>query len=188
MNQQQYSFQLKSAVLSTPHPQAPPPGLYRLTSVMALFLFAPEPYLLFIQKADREGYPWRNQMAFPGGHQDESDADALAAALRELEEELLIRRENVDVIGSLGHFQTINNRNIEAFCGIWNNTDTIEFDRSEISRVIHIPVQYLTGMHREKGYAGYLPGVADLTYPFEDVVIWGVTAKILHHMLELMTP
>jgi len=25
-----------------------------------------------------------------------------------------------------------------------------------------------------------------LTYPFEDVLIWGVTAKILYHLIEVL--
>jgi hypothetical protein len=28
----------------------------------------------------------------------------------------------------------------------------------------------------------------ELTYPYEDVTIWGVTAKILHHLIEVVTP
>jgi 8-oxo-dGTP pyrophosphatase MutT (NUDIX family) len=154
---------------------------------MALFLFDQAfPKLLFIQKADVAGYPWRNQMAFPGGHVDEADHSPLDAALRELEEELRIIPENVEVIGSIGHFQTINHKDIQAFTGIWNQQDTIRFDPVEIRRVFQIPVSHLTDLHREKGYLGETPPVLDLIYPFQDVVIWGVTAKILHHMLNIL--
>jgi 8-oxo-dGTP pyrophosphatase MutT (NUDIX family) len=154
---------------------------------MALFLFHQTiPKLLFIQKADVAGYPWRNQMAFPGGHVDDTDDTPLETALRELEEELGIHPSNVDVIGSMGHFQTINHKDIQAFTGIWNQREPIRFDPAEIRRVFQIPVPHLAGLHREKGYLGQTPPVTDLTYPFEDVVIWGVTAKILHHMLDVL--
>jgi peroxisomal coenzyme A diphosphatase NUDT7 len=141
---------------------------------------------LFIQKADVAGYPWRNQMAFPGGHVDKTDAGPLETALRELQEELCIHPENVAVLGSIGHFQTINNKDIQAFAGIWNQQETIRSDAAEISRVFQIPVAHLLALHREKGYAGQRPNVMELTYPFEDVVIWGVTAKIVHHLLEVL--
>jgi len=169
------------------HPSPPDLDRYDPTAVMALFLFNRNiPELLFIQKADVAGYPWRNQMAFPGGHVDDSDDTPLETALRELEEELSIHSANVEVIGSIGHFQTINHKDIQAFTGIWNQQEPIRFDPAEIRRVFQIPVTHLAGLHREKGYLGQTPPVMDLTYPFEDVVIWGVTAKILHHMLNVL--
>lgn len=185
MNKNKCIQELISAIQRADHPRAPDPDLYQPTSVMALFLLDPMA-LLFIQKADVEGYPWRNQMAFPGGHQDEKDSSPKAAALRELKEEMGIIEENVSVLGSLGHFQTINHKDIQAFAGIWNQKDTISFDRNEISRVFTIPLDRLKAVHREKGYAARKPNIMELTYPYEDVVIWGVTAKILHHLLEIL--
>lgn len=172
---------LKSAV----HPPPPDLNMYDPTAVMALFLFNQTiPELLFIQKADVAGYPWRNQMAFPGGHVDDSDDSPLETALRELKEELGIHPENVEVIGSLGHFQTINHKDIQAFTGIWNQRGSIQPDPAEIRQVFQIPVSHLAAVHLKKGYLGQTPPIMDLTYPFKDVVIWGVTAKILHHILE----
>ena len=172
---------------SAEHPSPPDPDRYDPTAVMALFLFNRNiPELLFIQKADVAGYPWRNQMAFPGGHVDDTDDTPLETALRELEEELSIHSANVEVIGSIGHFQTINHKDIQAFTGIWNQQEPIRFDPSEIRRIFQIPVPHLAGLHRKKGYLGKTPPVMDLTYPFEDVMIWGVTAKILHHILDVL--
>ncbi len=179
--------QIRAAVNRAVHPPPPDPERFEPTAVIALFLcHAKSTDLLFIQKADVAGYPWRNQMAFPGGHVDKTDAGPLATALRELQEELCIHPENVEVLGAIGHFQTINNKDIQAFAGVWNQQETIWFDAAEISRVFQIPVGHLLALHREKGYAGQRPNVMELTYPFEDVVIWGVTAKIVHHLLEVL--
>jgi 8-oxo-dGTP pyrophosphatase MutT (NUDIX family) len=178
-------------IISTLGNSVPPPlpdlTIFDPTAVMALFLFNQAvPDLLFIQKADVAGYPWRNQMAFPGGHVDDTDESSLETALREVEEELGIHPENVEVIGSIGHFQTINHKDIQAFAGIWNQQEPIRFDPVEIRRIFQIPVSLLMTLHREKGYQGKTPPITDLTYPFKNVVIWGVTAKILHHMLETL--
>ena len=168
-------------------PSPPDLNKYDPTAVMALFLFnQARPELLFIQKADVAGYPWRNQMAFPGGHVDETDDSPLETALRELDEELGIAPKNVEVIGSIGHFQTINHKDIQAFTGIWNQHDPIRADPLEIRRVFQIPVSHLADLHREKRYLGQTPPIMELTYPFQDVVIWGVTAKILHHILDTL--
>ena len=129
---------IRSAVEKGSHPGPPDNDMFQSTSVIALFVFNSEVELLFIQKADVKGYAWANQMAFPGGHKDENDICTKATALRELTEEMGINRDNVEVIGSLGHFQTINNKDIEAWAGIWNKKDIIAHDRSEISRVFQI--------------------------------------------------
>lgn len=187
MDQNQCIQKIRGAVQTAAHPPRPSQASYQPACVMALFAFDRVMELIFIQKADVKGYAWRNQMAFPGGHVDKKDSSAQETALRELREEMGIQAENVSVMGSLGHFQTINNKDIEAFIGIWNRKDEITHDPAEISRVIPIPFAYLTRLHREKGYAGYRPTGLELTYPYEDVVIWGVTAKILHHLIEILT-
>jgi peroxisomal coenzyme A diphosphatase NUDT7 len=177
---------IRSAVQNSPHPGPPADDLFDSTGVIALFTLNEEIRLLFIQKADKKGYPWANQMAFPGGHRDKNDKSTKDTALRELSEEMGIHRENVEVIGSLGHFQTINSKDIEAFIGIWNQKDVIRHDPDEIARIFQIPLKYLMDIHKEKGFHEMLPNVMQLTYPYEDVMIWGVTAKILYHLIEIV--
>lgn len=177
---------IRSAVLNSPHPGLPDGDFFVPTGVMALFTLDEVIRLMFIQKADQKGYPWANQMAFPGGHRDKDDNSTRETALRELSEEMGISRENVEVIGSLGHFQTINSKDIEAFIGVWNQKDVIRHDPYEIARVFQIPLKYLMDLHKEKGFHEIPPNVMQLTYPYEDVMIWGVTAKILYHLIEIV--
>jgi 8-oxo-dGTP pyrophosphatase MutT (NUDIX family) len=184
MDKNKYIDVIRKAVKHTSHPGAPDYDLFQATSVMVLFVFNTESELLFIQKADVKGYPWANQMAFPGGHKDKTDLSTRDTALRELAEEMGIIQENVEVIGSFGHFQTINSKDIEAFAGIWNQKDVIRHDAAEISRVFQIPLKYLIGVHKKKDFHLHKPNIMQLTYPYEDVLIWGVTAKILYHLLD----
>ncbi len=188
MNKEKCIRTIRSAILNNSHPGPPDSALFQSTSVIALFVFDEDPKLLFIQKADVEGYPWAGQMAFPGGHKDKIDLSTKDTALRELEEEMGISRKNVDVLGSLGHFQTINSKDIEAFVGIWNKKETIAFDPFEISRVFEIPLTYLMDLHKKKGFHEFVhpPNVMWLKYPYEDVLIWGVTAKIVYHLIEVL--
>ncbi len=186
MNQDKYINIIRSAIQAKRHPEPPAHGLFQPTSVIALFVLDKEAKLLFIQKADIKGYPWRNQMAFPGGHKDTKDQSTKDTALRELSEEMGISQENVELIGSIGNFQTINNKDIKAWLGVWNQKENINYDKSEISRVFQIPFNYLINMHKEKGFDQYKPNVTQLVYPYEDVLIWGVTAKILYHLIETL--
>ena len=186
-------YVLRQAIITSNHPALPPSDQFSPTSVMVLFTSAPQSVvadleLIFIQKADIAGYPWRNQMAFPGGHWDPIDADREATALRELEEEMGISSHHVNVIGSIGHFLTLRNKEIEAFIGIWEKKEEIRFDPAEISRVFQIPLGHLMAVHHASGYMDRYPDIMELTYPYQDVVIWGVTAKIVHHLLEILRP
>ncbi|WP_051328150.1 NUDIX hydrolase [Desulfatirhabdium butyrativorans] len=179
----------RGLVAETVHPGAPKSGCYRLACVF-LLLFERKGCLnlLAIQKTDTEGYPWRNQVALPGGHIDPEDPDALSACFRELHEELGIESHEVIFTGSMGHFQTINDRDLEVFSGFWKGDRAVSHRKKEISRVLNLPVQELMKTHIEKGYHGWIPDVHTLLYPVEDVTVWGVTARIVHHFLEMIHP
>jgi len=180
---------LKGIIRTAEAPGPPPEALFYKPACVFLLLYdLEEPHILAVQKADSEGYPWRNQVALPGGHLEEDDPNPLEAAFRELEEEVDIGRDRVELIGSLGHFQTINNRDIEVFAGFWNGRGSVRHDPAEISRIIEIPLRSLVQTHIARNYQGRIPGVEELRYPVDGAVIWGVTARILHHFIEMMYP
>ena len=180
---------LKEIIINS-RPNGFPADESRVSASVFLLLFnRPDPHILAIQKSDTEGYPWRNQVALPGGHIESSDAGPVAAVFRELEEELNISKDQVDFIGSLGHFQTLTKpRDIEAFIGFWSGKGPVRFDATEIARTLEIPLITLIGIHQAERYHDRQPDIDKLEYPFEDVVIWGATAKILHHFIELIYP
>ncbi len=168
-----------------------PPGYpsdpsYQKTCVFLLLYENDGPCILAIQKTDSKGYPWRNQVALPGGHIDKTDSGPRDAAFRELEEELNIPGDQVEFIGSMGHFQTINNKDIQVFIGIWHGKGPVTLDSEEISRTLEIPLSVIIRTHVKKNFCGRVPGIPELEYPVSDVVVWGVTARILHHFLELL--
>ena len=180
---------LKEIIVNS-RPTGSSEDVYRVPACVFLLLFdRPDPHILAIQKSDTEGYPWRNQVALPGGHLESTDAGPVAAAFRELEEELNISQDQVDFIGTLGHFQTLTRpRDIEAFIGLWNGQGSIRFDATEIARILEIPLKTLVEIHQAKRYHDRQMNIRELEYPFGDVVIWGATAKILHRFIELIYP
>ena len=48
----------------------------------------------------------------------------------------------------------------------------------------------VSNLSAQEGFYGYyrFPDVHELRYPFEDVEVWGATARILHHFIELLYP
>ncbi len=179
---------LKEIIRNRIPPDPPYDIFYQPTCVFLLLFEKKETNILTIQKADNEGYPWRNQVALPGGHVDNNDLNAVEAAFRELKEEVNIERNQVDFIGSLGHFPTISHKDIEVFTGIWNGNGELSHDSHEISRIIEVPLTQLVQTHRAKRFHGRIPDIHELIYPLEDVAIWGATARILHYFIELLYP
>jgi 8-oxo-dGTP pyrophosphatase MutT (NUDIX family) len=180
---------LKEMISSTNLPKTPPDALYQTACVFLLLFNKNETlHILAIQKSDTDGYPWRNQVALPGGHMDKTDASPLDAAYRELEEELTINQDQVELIGSMGHFQTIHSKDIEVFIGFWNGKGPMQHDPNEIARILEIPLKTLVDIHHRNNYHGKPSDTYDLQYMLSDINIWGVTARILHFFLELFYP
>ena len=179
---------LKDIIHNNAMPGPPEPGPFQSNCVFLLLFNAEDPHILAIQKTDSEGYPWRNQVALPGGHLEKEDAGPVEGAFRELEEETRISRDQVELIGSLGHYQTINGRDIEAFIGVWDATGPVLHDPSEIARILNVPLRALVQTHHIGNFHNRIPSIDELRYPFEDVVIWGATARILHQLIELLYP
>ena len=165
------------------------PAGYEANAVCLLLFDHPETTLLAVQKADNEGYPWRNQVALAGGRIDTTDRNAAAAALRELHEELGIAQAEVNVLGSLGHFQTLGSKNdLEAIVGHWKRPSRLRFDRREIEQVLKPSLNDLITLHVREGFRSRLASqIGDaLVYALPDARIWGVTARILHEFTELV--
>jgi peroxisomal coenzyme A diphosphatase NUDT7 len=186
-----HSRSLKQALSRAKISPAPGDPSFKKACVFLLLFGEKDPHAFFIQKTDTVGYPWRNQVALPGGHLEKKDPSPLHAAYRELHEETGILKDHVEFLFSLGHFQTIRSIDIEALVGWWNEKDEVRFDSREISRILEVPLATLLQVHAEKGFAGKVPGVEELVYPLgpvKDAVIWGATARIVHFFIEAIRP
>ncbi len=153
---------------------------------MLISLVHADPVILAVLKADHENYLWRNQVALPGGH-IAPDESPLSAAYRELQEEVGIMPHEVDYMGTLGHFQTIAQKDIEVFVGWWNGrAGQLHYDPREIAKILEFPITELLGIHVSKGFRHRVPDLTELVYPIQDVTVWGVTARIFHYFFEMI--
>ncbi len=163
---------------------------YRRAAVFVVFAVGDEPGLLLIRRADR-GDPWSNHIAFPGGHVDPGDADALAAAYRETEEEIGLGRADLEYLADMGHFQTHSRRvDVHAFAGVWRGMDPLRINAAEVAEARTVRLAALLDQHQEHGYSdGRVESIGEgLVYTWADWRIWGVTARILHHLFGILEP
>src|SRR5437667_7061432 len=83
------------------------------------------------------------QISFPGGRIEESDADAVAAALRETEEEVGLTRDHVRVIGRLDTYVTGTGFEITPVVGIVTVPFPLAIDPFEVSEVFEVPLSFV---------------------------------------------
>ena len=146
------------------------------------------PMILFTKRTERVGQH-KGQISFPGGVVDPTDASLLDAALRECEEEIALPRAAVEPLGALDDTETVaTSFVITPFVGLVRALVAWQPDGEEIERVIEVPYAALAAEGSFRVERVLRDGVEHPVYYFDykGDTIWGATARILVHYLELV--
>ncbi|KIN65723.1 Hydrolase [Sulfitobacter noctilucae] len=129
------------------------------------------------------------QIAFPGGKQDDTDADVIAAALREAEEEIGLPRHLVEVLGTLPAHETVTGFSVTPVFAFVSDTFTVIPEPGEVDEVFSVPLShvlapenYIIESRRWRGTRRHY-----FTVPYGPYYIWGATARMLRAWAERMT-
>ena len=147
------------------------------------------PHLLFAKRTDRVG-THRGQISFPGGTVDPTDPSPLDAALRESEEEVGLPRAAVEPLGALDDTETFATRFvITPWVGVIREPVVWRPDGEEIAEVIEVPFAALVDRASFRMEHWERDGVVRPVYFYDwrGEVIWGATARIVKHYLDLVT-
>ncbi|MFE8696202.1 NUDIX hydrolase [Cytobacillus sp. FJAT-53684] len=148
------------------------------------------------------------EVCFPGGRLDETDRDELHTAFRETSEELGISEKNIQLISPLDYMISPFGTIIYPFAGFIENHEEIRPNVSEVDQVFTVPLSFLKETkpeifqvhfkaEPEKDFPlNQIPGgenynwqtrkMDECFYYYEDKVIWGMTARILKHFIEII--
>jgi 8-oxo-dGTP pyrophosphatase MutT (NUDIX family) len=128
------------------------------------------------------------QIAFPGGSAEPDDADVVATALREAHEEVGVEPDNVEVLGLLSPFSTVvSDRWLTPVVGLERSPSNLHSDEFEVAEWFRIDIaELMTAPHtvRELERDGVRRSVH--FYEASQRIIWGITAAIVHELLELL--
>lgn len=161
---------------AVPEPGTPAAVLIAITD-------RPEPGLILTQRPDTMRHH-AGQVAFPGGRVDPGDVDAVAAALREAEEEVALPPAAVTVIGTLAPYRTITGYDIVPVLGlIAPDLLLVPHDR-EVAAVFEVPLSFVLDSANHGTQTVMFEG-AERTYieiMWGERRIWGATAAMLANL------
>lgn len=148
------------------------------------------------------------EICFPGGVKDPGDPQALDTAIRETCEELGITPDDIELIAELDTMITPSSLIISSFVAWVKDIRLIKVNPDEVEKVFMIPLDFLLEYQPEKydlilkpDFSNKFPvqliprgenypfrpnRVKQFFYLWEGEVIWGLTARILNHFIDLL--
>ena len=171
-----------------PEVELPPGRKLRPAGVLiGIDVTAPEPRLLLTKRSSRlKHHP--GQIAFPGGKQDDTDTDVVAAALREAEEEVGLPRDRARVLGTMPAHETVTSFLVTPVVALIEAPFDVRPEPGEVDEAFTVPLthvldpaNYQVQSRRWRGSRRHY-----FTVPYGPYYIWGATARMLRAFAERM--
>ncbi|MGR5294596.1 CoA pyrophosphatase [Vibrio mediterranei] len=124
------------------------------------------------------------QISFPGGKVEEDDRNATFTALREAEEEIGVRYDEVSVIGHLPRLVTVTQFNVTPVLAFVDSNYRPSIDANEVDFLFEVPLEFLTHPENMSAMQFTVRGKSHrvLSIPYKEHFIWGVTAQIIESL------
>lgn len=130
------------------------------------------------------------QVSLPGGRVDEGDADAVATALRETEEEVGLHPRHIEVLGSLPDYLTGTGFRVTPVVALVHPPFELKADPFEVADIFEVPLAFLLDGANHQKRSVDLPGLPGrrsfYTMPYGPYFVWGATAGMLRNLFHFL--
>ncbi len=129
------------------------------------------------------------QIAFPGGRIDPGE-DAVAAALREANEEIGLDPAEVETIAAIAPYRTVTNYAVTPVIGVIRPDLPLEPHEFEVAEWFEAPLAYLLDPANQRLQSALFRGAQRTYYEieWEGRRIWGATAAMLVNLSRRLGP
>lgn len=161
----------------------PQSGLHIPAAVLIAVTDRPNPGVILTQRPDYlRSHP--GQVAFPGGKIDPEDADAIAAALREADEELGLAPHHVRVIGAADEYRSGSGFAITPVLGVIPPDLSYTPNPGEVADWFEVPLDFVFDRANHIEQTAMWNGTERhyIEIMWGQRRIWGVTAGIIANL------
>ena len=157
-------------------------------SVMVLLYPKEGDYCVLLNKRSQEVEHHKGEISFPGGATDPEDRDPLDTALRETEEEMGIRRDDISVLGEMDEVATRSRFRVRVFAGTIGHSYEFRPSADEIAEIVEFPVAALRNPASIRVDTHWQDGAPSTVYSYAcgRHLVFGATARILQQFLQLL--
>lgn len=146
-----------------------------------------EPHLI-VTKRTMTVATHKGQISFPGGVREPEDQNEIENALRESREEIGLEEQHVEVLGLLDDFATTTGFAVTPVVGVVSPEAEYQAEETEVAEIIETPFRELLNPERHELVTMERDGVGYRyhQYKFDEYIIWGATAGIIHRFLSAL--
>ncbi len=163
----------------------------RKAAVMALFYPDKKEvtHLLLILRKTYKGVH-SNQVGFPGGKVEPTDANLLATALRETQEEVGVKPTDVQLIRPLSKiYIPPSNFLVQPYLGLYPKPKPFIKDAYEVEDLVEVSLLDFindSNLIQEKMNTSYGAGIRVPAFKLNGYTVWGATAMMLSEIKDLL--
>jgi 8-oxo-dGTP pyrophosphatase MutT (NUDIX family) len=148
------------------------------------------------------------EVCFPGGKNDETDKDHMETAMRETYEELGLKEGSISQVVPLDFIVSPYGNIIYPYVGVIDTINDIQVNHKEVDHIFTVPLTFFKQTKPEihfvsariepepgfpydsivggKDYNWQIKRMEECFYYFEDKVIWGLTARVVRHFIQVI--
>ncbi len=147
------------------------------------------PHVLFTRRT-AELTSHQGEVAFPGGHREESDPSSWENAAREAAEEVGVPADRLEHLGTLDDMFTITGFRITPHVAWLDGPFEAVPDPAEVAEVLWVPLATLQEQRNGPAFTVSHRGLTGIFPIFRSNghLIWGATARITQQLLVALTP
>ena len=168
-----------------------PPDAKNAAVLILLYEKYGQLYTVFMKRAVHIDDRHSGQISFPGGKKEDTDIDLSITAMRETEEEIGIRADDIQLMGQLTPmYIPVSGFKVSPYVGVIDYEPEFTLEVGEVQYSIEVPLlALLSPTNRqftsiETGQGFFLKNIP--CFNINEHIIWGATAMMTNEFLELI--
>lgn len=166
-----------------------PPADLRPAAVLVPLVDRAEGLTVLLTQRTADMPSHAGQIAFPGGRRHRDDADLVATALRETEEEIGVGPHHVDVVAAIDNYVTGSGYLITPIVGFVAPRFELKPDPREVADIFEVPLAFFLDPANHHVHSRTWQGRERRYYamPYGERYVWGATAGMLKNLWRILS-